>query len=154
MREVERIGEQHARAFTGPAWSGPAVFEVLRGVRARQAAARPVARGHTIWEIVLHVAAWEEVVQRRLRGERFSPADAQDWPSVGATPAVAWRRALALLRRRHRALQRAIASLSERRLGQRAAGQSYSVYIMVHGEIQHALYHAGQIALLRKARLG
>ena len=154
MQEVERIREQHARAFTGPAWSGPAMFEVLRGVRARQAAARPVAGGHTIWEIVLHVAAWEEVVQRRLRGERTSPHDAQDWPPVRATTAVAWRRALALLRRRQRELQDAIAGLSERHLEQRAAGQTYTVYVMVHGEIQHALYHAGQIALLRKARLG
>ena len=104
MREVERIREQHTRAFTGPAWPGPAVFEVLRAVR--------------------------------------------------ATTAVAWRRALALLRRRHRALQGALAGLSERHLEQRATGQSYTVYVMVHGEIQHALYHAGQIALLRKARLG
>lgn len=154
MREVERIREQHARAFAGPSWSGPAVFEVLRGVGARRAAARPVAGAHTIWEIVLHIAVWEDVVRRRLRGERVSPAPAQDWPPVRATTAVAWRRALARLRRRHRALQGAIAGLSEARLEQRAAGQSTTPYVMVHGEIQHALYHGGQIALLGKARLG
>lgn len=154
MREVERITEQHARAFSGPAWAGPAVFEALRGVRAPRAAARPFAEGHTIWEIVLHVAAWEDVVRRRLRGEPFAPTPAQDWPPVRVVSAVAWRRALALLGRRHGALQEAIADLTEEHLEERAAGESYTVYFMVHGAVQHALYHAGQMALLRKARLG
>jgi hypothetical protein len=30
-------------------------------------------------------------------------------------------------------------------------GTEYSVYFMLHGVIQHDLYHAGQIALLKKA---
>ena len=154
MREVERIADQHARAFAGPAWHGPAVFEALQGVSARRAAARPVAGAHTIWEIVLHIAAWERVVARRLAGEPCSPTPAEDWPPVRDTSATAWRRALRLLERRHRESRRAIAALSEAALERSAAGESYSAYFLAHGAAQHGIYHAGQIALLKQARLG
>jgi uncharacterized damage-inducible protein DinB len=154
MKEAERIADQHARAFAGPAWHGPAVFEVLHGVSARRAAARPVAGGHSIWEIVLHVAAWEQVVARRLGGEPAAPTPAQDWPPVRDTSAAAWKRALRLLARRHREARQAIASLTDAALEARAAGESYSAYVLAHGAAQHGIYHAGQIALLKKARLG
>jgi hypothetical protein len=28
---------------------------------------------------------------------------------------------------------------------------NYNVFVMLHGAVQHALYHAGQIALLKRA---
>src|SRR6267142_2251581 len=130
MNEIVRIKDQHARAFAGPAWHGPAVFEVLHGVGARRAAARPIAGGHSIWEIVLHVATWEWVVARRLAGKRAAPTRAQDWPPVHD------------------------ASLTEAALGTRVAGATTSKYVLAHGAVQHGIYHAGQIALLKKARLG
>lgn len=154
MREIERIADQHARAFSGPAWHGPAVFEVLHGVSARRAAARPVADGHSIWEIVLHIAAWEHVVARRLGGERVELTPAQDWPPMRHLSAAAWKRVLRLLERRHREAGEAIAALNEAALEKRAAGQSHSSYVLAHGATQHGIYHAGQIALLKKARLG
>jgi hypothetical protein len=33
----------------------------------------------------------------------------------------------------------------------RETGAGVSVYILLHGIIQHSVYHAGQIALLKKA---
>ena len=47
MSETERIAEQLKRAFEGEAWHGPAVQEVLAGVTAAGAAARPIASAHT-----------------------------------------------------------------------------------------------------------
>lgn len=155
MGEVSRIADQHARAFAGPAWHGPAVFEALAGVSARSAAARPLPKAHTIWEIVLHVATWEDVVARRLAGERVEPTDAEDWPAPGATTEEAWREALARLERDHAAAGRAIAALADDRLDQvPVPGGKASAYVLAHGAVQHALYHAGQIALLKKAALG
>ena len=148
--EAERIADQHRRAFNGPAWHGPAVLEVLEDVGVERASARPIADGHTIWEIVLHLAAWEETVARRLRGEAVRLTDEQDWPPPGPAEEGAWRRALDRLEARHRALAAAIAGLTDSRLAERVSGMDYSAYAMVHGEIQHALYHAGQIAVLKK----
>ena len=54
--------------MTGPMWHGPALAEVLEGVTAERAAARPIPGAHTIWEIVLHIIAWAEIARARLKG--------------------------------------------------------------------------------------
>ena len=58
VRETEKIVNQLHRAFVGEAWHGPAVLEILKGVSAEQALARPLDGGHSIWELALHIEAW------------------------------------------------------------------------------------------------
>ena len=152
MSEVQRIVEELRQAFEGPAWHGPAVCTLLADISAERAAARPLANAHSIWEIVLHIAAWEDVVRRRLAGEVIvDVADDQDWPPVRDPDAEAWQQTLRHLEQTNRALREAIAKFDDAHLADRVAGKDQSVYVMLHGVIQHDLYHAGQIALLRKA---
>ena len=44
-----------------------------------------------------------------------------------------------------------MAGLSDSRLRDRVPGKRYDFYHMLHGIAQHELYHAGQIAILKKA---
>jgi len=44
-----------------------------------------------------------------------------------------------------------VAALSESRLRDRVPGKRYDFCHMLHGVAQHELYHAGQIAILKKA---
>ena len=59
------------RTVAGPMWHGPALDELLKDVTAELAASRPVEGVHSIWELVLHVAAWAEISEARLRGDRM-----------------------------------------------------------------------------------
>ncbi|HEX9869962.1 MAG TPA: DinB family protein [Candidatus Tectomicrobia bacterium] len=153
MSEIQRIEDQLRRAFEGNAWHGPAVRELLADVTAAQAAGRPLPNAHSIWEIVLHMATWERVVYRRLQGETVVnlPME-QDWPPVRDTSAAAWHQAVRDLEQANHDLRAAIAQLTEARLADMAPGKDHSVYVMLHGIIQHDLYHAGQIAVLKKAQ--
>jgi uncharacterized damage-inducible protein DinB len=150
MTEVERALDQLRRAWRGPAWHGPAVMEALSGVSPQRASARPIANGHTIWEIAEHVAVWEDVVRRRLLGETVDPTDAEDWPATPEPLAAEWKRTMARLQQHHDALERVVQGLDPAALDAKPAGSSYSRYVLVHGAIQHDLYHAGQIAILAK----
>src|SRR6266699_138715 len=86
------------RAVSGPMWHGAALDELLAQVSCEQAAARPIPGAHSIWEIVLHVAAWAEIALARVHGDRTgAPTPAQDWPPLpasGSDPAVGWHAAL------------------------------------------------------------
>jgi uncharacterized damage-inducible protein DinB len=151
--EAARIADQLRRAFYGEAWHGDSLFEILEGVTAAQAAARPVAHAHTIWELVLHIAAWDGAVLRRLGGAAVELSDAENFPPVTDASEAAWRKALAHVRRVHEELVSAVAVLPDSRLGEMVPGKKgahYTFYYMLHGVVQHELYHAGQIALLKK----
>jgi uncharacterized damage-inducible protein DinB len=151
MDEIKRIDDQLRRAFEGHAWHGPSLHELLADVTAEQATARSVSGGHSIWEIALHIAAWHEGVRRRVEGERVELSPEEDWPPVASTSEAAWQDALAVLERTHTDLRRTVSRLADARLQEMVAGKDHSVYVMLHGLIQHDLYHAGQIALLKKA---
>jgi uncharacterized damage-inducible protein DinB len=153
MTQIERILDQLKRAYEGEAWHGPSVREVLGGVTAEQAHARPLAKAHSIWELVHHIAVWEGVGRRRLEGDRaqIDISSPEDWPPADDTSEAAWEQAKAALDRGHRALGEAIARVDESRLDQPIFAGMSTVYVTVHGVIQHDLYHAGQIAILKKA---
>jgi len=151
MTEIERIVDQLNRAFKGEAWHGPAVMAILEGITPQQAAARPFNGTHNIWEIMLHITAWEQAGRRRLRGERAELPEAEDWPKVIHTNDQAWGQAKETLRQAHEDLCLAVSELDETRLEQPIIEGMSSTYVTLHGVIQHSLYHAGQIALLKKA---
>ncbi len=151
MSALSTIRENLRRTFEGEAWHGPSVLEILLGVAAQQAAFRPIPGAHTIWELVLHITTWESVVTRRLKGEAFEPSPEEDYPAVRNTGEADWKRTLESLRRGHEALVAAVAELPESRLNEMVPGKDYTVEFMLLGIIQHNLYHAGQLALLKKA---
>lgn len=153
MSEAARIADQLRRAFAGEAWHGDSLFEILEGVTAAQASAHPIKNVHTIWELVLHIAAWDNAVLRRLGGVAVTLSDAQNFPTVTDATETAWRKALAEVRRVHDQLVEAVSVLPDSRLDEMVPGKEgahYTFYYMLHGVVQHELYHAGQIALLKK----
>jgi len=150
MSEAARIADQLRRAFDGEAWHGDSLFEILERVTAERAAARPVANAHSIWELVLHIAAWDDVALRRMGGAAAELSDAENFPPVTNASETAWRAALAAVRQRHERLVAAVAALPDSRLLEMVPGKDYTFYYLLHGVVQHELYHAGQIALLKK----
>jgi len=73
ISESALLADQLRRAFEGSAWHGPAVLELLQGMNASEAAAKPLPNAHSIWELLLHVAAWDNAALRRLKGDKFQP---------------------------------------------------------------------------------
>jgi uncharacterized damage-inducible protein DinB len=150
--EISRIVDQLNRAIDGAAWHGDPLMKLLVTVDAEQAARRPIRDAHTIWELVLHIAWWQEVVTRRIHGEVIDGEDSPlNWRSPPEKTHQAWELALAELTITIRNLREAISNFPAERLYDTVNGRSYDFYVMFHGVIQHTLYHAGQIAVLRKA---
>ena len=152
MTEVERIADQMKRAFDGRAWCGSSLRQVLADVTAEEAAAKPIPNALSIWQMVLHLAAWKGAVRQRIEGERVVLPVEGDFPPVPEATEDAWKSTLDLLARRHEELQATVASLPESRLDEAVAEGMTSVYVTLHGSLQHDLYHASQMALLKKAQ--
>jgi len=150
VTEIARISDQLKHAFEGGAWHGPAVKEVLKGVTAVQAAQKPIPKAHSVWELVLHIAVWENAVKKWLSGDlSFKVSDEEDWQPVKDTGDAAWEKTLSNLEKGHMELRETISRLSDSELDK--VLKKATVYDLLIGIIQHDLYHAGQIAILKKA---
>jgi uncharacterized damage-inducible protein DinB len=124
----------------------------LSDVDAVTAAATLVPNAHSIWELLLHIAAWDGAALVRLAGQKCQPTGTDNFPLVPRkVTKAAWRKAIADMKRTHDRLVKTVASLPESRLRDRCPGKRYDLYHLLHGIAQHELYHAGQIALLKKA---
>jgi len=150
--EPALIADQLRRAFEGDAWHGPALLELLQHLDAATAAARLLPDVHSIWELVLHVAAWDDAALRRLGGEKAQLTGTANFPVPPKPTRASWREAVAHAKHTHDVLVKTVAALPEARLRERVPGKKYDFYFMLHGVAQHALYHAGQIAILKKAQ--
>lgn len=153
------IVDQLRRLHDGDAWHGPSITEALEGVTARQAAMRPIAAGHTIYELTYHLAAWTGEVLQRLQGRPPQLPDEGDFPEPAAEISEdEWQAVKTRLAERHASLAQALSTFDESRLPDNVGltrdaptGTGVTYYAMVHGLIQHDAYHAGQIMILRKA---
>ncbi|HXW62515.1 MAG TPA: DinB family protein [Candidatus Acidoferrales bacterium] len=154
MREIERIVDQMDRAFSGDAWHGPSLMSALEGLSAEDASKHPIRGAHSIWELVHHLGSWNAIVLQRLRGENVEVTTERDWPPVWEVSETAWRRAVENLSDTHLRLRNFVARLEDDqldRMEQTTSGGKTPRYVVLHGMVQHNLYHAGQVAILKKA---
>lgn len=151
MTQAELIADELDRAVRGQAWHGSSLTELLGDITFDEAVQRPIPAAHNIWELALHITSWANIATRRITGGQVAPSRNEDWPSVGEVSADRWVAVQAALRQSHENLREAVAALDDDGLAQKAPQSPNSVYVLLHGVSQHAAYHGGQIALLKKA---
>jgi uncharacterized damage-inducible protein DinB len=151
MSEIKRIVDQMDRAFSGDAWHGPPLTQVLEGLSAETASKHSIRGAHSIWELVNHIAAWNTIAGHKLKDEPVEVTTELDWPPVWDASDVAWKRSLENLAESRARLRKLVESFRDKQLDEIVARENYSRYVLLHGLVQHDLYHAGQIAILKKA---
>jgi hypothetical protein len=150
-----RIAYQLASTMNGEAWYGASLQDVIAGITAAQALAHPIAHAHSIWELLSHLEAWVQFARAAVNGTPIPPWPAMpeelDWPRVNRTDETAWRHAIDSFFATHLKLVEMIQSFGDERLEATVPGRSYNFYRLFQSVTQHAVYHAGQIAILKKA---
>lgn len=158
MASSDRLLSSLRRAHDGEPWHGPSRAQVLADVTAAEAAWRPAAGAHTLWEVVLHMRSWtREVLRRAEGGVPAEPVDG-DWPAM-PSPAdeAAWRLTLQSLDEAHAALARFVGQMSEDLRAARVKdrpgdppGHAITQRGMIRSLAEHDVYHTGQLALLKR----
>lgn len=151
--EISRIIYLLEQTYGGNPWHGSSISHTLENVAASQATARPIPHCHTIGELVKHVTAWRIFALEKLRGNAAYDiaTPEQDWPPVGAINQTGWQQSLAELSASQGQLLETLSLVNDEKLRETVPGREYDFYFLLHGIIQHDLYHLGQMALLKKA---
>src|SRR5690348_12583481 len=113
MSENARLADQVRRAFEGEAWHGDSVLELLRDVNPRMAAAKPIPNAHSIWELLLHIAAWDRTVIRRAGGATVNLSDAENFPRVEDTSETAWKKTVESVKKMHEELVKSVSAFPD-----------------------------------------
>jgi uncharacterized damage-inducible protein DinB len=151
MNEIHRIVDQLQRAHDGDPWYGNPLMTILDGVTAKVAADRSRS-AHSIWELLAHITVWQQESARRLRDRNYRKLSyEEDWPTVTDTSEKAWKNAVQSLVAAHRDLVATLHQCDPALLDQTVPGSpNQTYYLVLHGVIQHSIYHTAQIALLKK----
>jgi hypothetical protein len=137
----------------GPgAWHGPDLKAAMTGVDDELAFWRPGADRHSIAEIALHHAYHAHHVRSRLTGEAPSPflLAGDDWFALPSATDLSWQQIQALVDTGHTRINEAVRAIADGKLSSPLAATEQ--FDLVLGITSHAVYHAGQIQLLKKLR--
>ena len=137
----------------GPgAWHGPDLKAALSDVTPELAFWRPAAGRHNIAEIALHHAYYVRSVRAQLSGATPEPfvLEGEDWFEISDGGRITWSDILGVVDTQQRRLAAVITDLGADR--SRPASADVEPFALVLGITCHAVYHAGQVQLIKRLR--
>jgi hypothetical protein len=131
------------------AWHGPDLKAALSDVNADNAFWRPAPARHNIAEIALHHAYCARAVRARLTGVDAEPfiLPGDDWFDIDAA-ALPWSRIVEAVQLEQAKLERSVTEIGAGRA--RSPLTESKRLDLVLGITCHAVYHAGQIQLIKR----
>ena len=138
-----------AEGYGPGAWHGSDLKASIADVTPAIAFRRPAAGRHNIAEIALHHAYCAHDVRGRLSGTPPEPfaVEGGDWLELNESSSPSWTRVLEIVDAEQRELGATVESIAAG--GSSPLGESER-FDLVLGITAHAIYHAGQIQLVKK----
>jgi hypothetical protein len=137
----------------GPgAWHGPDLKAALADINPALAFWRPAPGRHNIAEIALHHAYCARGVRAQLSGRAADPfvLAGEDWFDVGDAKTLSWPRIQAALESEQQRLSGLVDDIEAGKVVSPVADAER--FNLVLGITCHAIYHAGQIQLIKRLR--
>lgn len=141
-----------AEGYGPGAWHGPDLKAALDGVTAEEAFKRPAAGRHNVAEIALHHAFCVRSVRAKLTGEGPGPflLDGEDWFELTGKKGPSWNDVKSTLESEQEKLAKAVDTIAKGGAGGASPLPETERFDLVLGITCHAVYHAGQVQLVKK----
>lgn len=135
----------------GPsAWHGATMQQALADVSEELAYWRPAPERHNIAELALHHAFYVHSVRGRILGTEIEPfvAPGEDFTPLPGASGLDWPQVQSELEDQQRRLEALVEDIAAGRIT--PALTQPEIFDLVLGITCHAVYHAGQIQLLKR----
>ena len=150
--EIHKILKQMQTTWDGDRWFGRSVKELLSEVTEDIAFQKPSGQ-HSIVELLWHMITWKEFVISRLRenpDKTIHQFESEDWRTLDHSDFSLWKKGLNEYSRLQKELVSILQTKKDEILDHGVTERKYNFRQLLHGIIQHDIYHAGQIAYLKK----
>jgi uncharacterized damage-inducible protein DinB len=143
--QIQRIADSYRAATITGAWYGPSLAEVLAQVSSELATKPPVPGAHPISALLQHLLLWNERIRNTSDSHPMPRWDAEkEW----AEPSIPWHELVDRWSQSRELLEEKIRNFPVEDLVKQVPGRNYPYEMMLHGIVQHAIYHSGQIAMV------
>jgi uncharacterized damage-inducible protein DinB len=145
MHQTQRIADAYRAATVKGAWYGPSLAELLAQISPELATTTPVPGSHSISELLQHLLLWNERIRKTCDGNslpRWQPE--KDW----AEAPIPWNELVSRWSQSRELLEEKIRNLPSAELAKQVPGRDYPYETLLHGIVEHTIYHSGQIAML------
>jgi uncharacterized damage-inducible protein DinB len=145
MHQTQQIADSYRAATVKAAWYGPSLAELLAQISPELATTAPVPGSHSISELLQHLLLWNERVRNTSDSNslpRWQPE--KEW----AEPPIPWNELVSRWSLSRELLEEKIRNFPIEDLAKQVPGRDYPYETMLHGIVEHAIYHSGQIAMV------
>jgi uncharacterized damage-inducible protein DinB len=151
-KETQSIIKNLENTLSGLPWFGRAVYELLGEIDESKTSIKPNDTEHSLLELLWHMNTWAAFPLAHLENrdeDEIKAIESQDWRTIDPTK-HSWQNGMAELKTIHKKIVILLATKEESFLKDMVPGRKFNFRFMMNGLIQHNIYHAGQIAYLKK----
>ena len=151
-KEMQYIARQITDAYEGDPWFGRNAKALLSEVNEQTAFEKPNGQ-HSMVELVWHMVNWREFVISRFTKDSTKDItyfEVNDWRALDHSDKALLQQGLQRLHQTQAELLEVIGNESDALLDKNVEERSYTFRKLLHGILQHDIYHLGQIAYLQK----
>ena len=153
-KEINNYITEFETIYNGDPWYGKSLMTVINNTDPKDVFKKTKSTGHSAYEITHHLYAWRDLLAKRLNGDAKASIEInskEDWtPLPKEQTAATWEELIKKLEQNQEELIKSLPKWNDEALDKDFAGTSYSLRTFLTGQIQHDIYHIGQIALALK----
>jgi uncharacterized damage-inducible protein DinB len=150
--KIEMIIAELQDTLEGEPWFGQSVYALIQSVDARYTSKKPNENSHSLLELIYHMITWSDFTLRRIRKEKIDDMKAfekLDWRKID--PKIhTWEKGVSEYLDTNARLIELLQTKNNAFLKEKVEYREYDFAYLLNGMIQHNIYHAGQIAYVKK----
>jgi uncharacterized damage-inducible protein DinB len=152
-KETRYIIKTFESTLTGQPWFGRSVYALIADIDESKIHTRPNTESHSLIELLWHMNTWAEFTLGALENrtvEDLKDIEANDWRQIN--PEIhTWKKGIEQLKAMHENIIKILTKKTDDNfLKAIVPNREYNFRFLLNGLIQHNIYHAGQMAYLKK----
>jgi uncharacterized damage-inducible protein DinB len=150
--EIQFLIEQFKDAYEGDPWFGKCATKLISETSTDDAFEQPAGQ-HSILELVWHLCTWREFAINRIQKDNSKDLHAfeeADWRQLDHSDKSLWQQGVERLQQTQAELLKVLQAQDDALLHQNVHGRTYTYRKLIHGILQHDIYHLGQMAYILK----
>lgn len=151
-KEIDHIITTIHSVLDGEPWFGRSVMSLLQEIDPAVVHKKPTQNSHSLIELLYHMNTWAEFTLKRLEKveeKDLAAFEKLDWREIEPNEHT-WEKGVAQFKVTHDLIIELLGTKDDEFLSGEVDYREYDFRFLLHGIIQHDIYHAGQIAYLKK----